>query len=128
VIKFFTGGGLTVFLYFWRMRWSLSRRPMSLTNPFEVGPVVHVIWVLGLIPMLSGVGHILAGLSIRREPIREIEFPEQQPLPYRSAIDATRYPTEMTASMPREPLPVLPTVRNILDRDPADKRAGLVTV
>jgi len=120
MIKFFSGGGLTVFLYFLANALVLKLPPDVIAKtPFEIGPVVHVIWLLGLIPMLSGVGHVLAGLSIRREPLSEIEFPRQQPLSIDPPIDATRYPTEMTAAMPREPpASVTDRTTNILDRDP----------
>jgi len=44
--------------------------------------VVRVIWLLGLVPMLSGLGHIVAGLSIRRSPAPALyETPlRQEPL------------------------------------------------
>ena len=88
--------------------------------PFEIDPVVHVIWLLGLIPMLSGLGHILAGLSIRPDPVRPVELSEPKPLRIDSPIDATRYPSEETVTMGREaPASVTERTTNILDRDPA---------
>jgi hypothetical protein len=35
--------------------------------PFEIGSALKMIWLLGLLPATSGVGHILAGLLIRPE-------------------------------------------------------------
>src|SRR5205807_9167565 len=96
MIKFFWGGGLTIFLYFLAHALVLKLPPDVIAKiPFEIDPVVHVIWLLGLIPMLSGLGHILAGLSIRPEPVRQIETPEQQPLRIDAPIDATPYPAEV---------------------------------
>ena len=37
--------------------------------PFEIDPVVKIIWLLGLLPATTGLGHIIAGLLIR--PQRE---------------------------------------------------------
>jgi hypothetical protein len=118
-IKFFWGGGLTIFLYFLAQALVLKLPPDVIARiPFEIDPVVHVIWLLGLIPMLSGVGHILAGLSIRPEPPRQFEPAEPQPLRIDAPIDATQY--SATVTVPREP-PASVTERttNILDREPA---------
>lgn len=124
-IKFFWGGGLTIFLYFLANALVL-KLPLDVIAriPFEINPVVHVIWLLGLIPMLSGVGHILAGLSIRPDPVREIEPADQTPLRIDPPIDATRYPAEATLAMPREaPASVTDRTTNILDRDPTRQAA-----
>jgi len=119
-IKFFWGGGLTIFLYFLAQALVLKLPPDVIARiPFEINPVVHVIWLLGLIPMLSGVGHILAGLSIRPEPVKQFELPEPPPLRIDSPIDATQYASPATMSMPREALAsVTERTTNILDRDP----------
>src|SRR6266852_1725840 len=80
-IKLFWGGGLSTFLYFLSHALVLKLPPDVVGRiPFEIGPVVRVLWLLGLIPMLSGVGHIIAGLTIRRVPAREIESADQSPL------------------------------------------------
>ena len=47
--------------------------------PFEIDSVVRIIWLFGLVPMLSGVGHILAGLMIRPRPHLELEQPVAPP-------------------------------------------------
>lgn len=120
-IKLFWGGGLTIFLYFLANSLVLKLPPDVIDRiPFEINPVIHVLWLAGLIPMLSGVGHILAGLSIRPEPVRQIELPEQKPLRIDPPIDATQYPAEVTVAMPREAPPsVTERTTNILDREPA---------
>src|SRR5258706_3217487 len=91
-IKFFWGGGLTIFLYFLANALVLKLPPDVIAKiPFEINPVVHVIWLLGLIPMLSGLGHLLAGLSIRPEAVRPFELSDSKPLRLDSPIDATHY-------------------------------------
>lgn len=120
-IKFFWGGGMTIFLYFLAQALVLKLPPDVIAKiPFEINPVVHVIWLLGLIPMLSGLGHILAGLSIRPEPARQVELSDPPPLRIDSPIDATQYPAAPALTMPREaPASVTERTTNILDREPA---------
>ena len=120
-IKLFWGGGLTVFLYFLANALVLKLPPDVVARiPFEIDPVVHVLWVLGLIPMLSGIGHIIAGLSIRREPVRQIEAAEPTPLRIDPQVDTPFYAAEVTVATPREaPASVTDRTTNILDRDPA---------
>ena len=120
-IKLFWGGGLTVFLYFLANALVLKLPPDVVARiPFEIDPVVHVLWLLGLIPMLSGVGHIIAGLSIRRESAKQIEAAEPTPLRIDPPVDASLYAAEVTIATPREaPASVTERTTNILDRDPA---------
>src|SRR5690349_8877421 len=66
LVSFCSGIGLSVFLYFLPMVLVLKLPPDVVAKiPFEIQPVVHMIWLLGLLPVTSGVGHILAGLLIR---------------------------------------------------------------
>jgi hypothetical protein len=120
-IKLFWGGGLTIFLYFLANALVLKLPPDVIAKiPFEINPIVHVLWVLGLIPMLSGVGHIIAGLSIRPDPTPPLELSEQQPLRIDPPAEAVSYPAEVTVATPREtPASVTERTTNILDRDPA---------
>ncbi|HYV12670.1 MAG TPA: zinc ribbon domain-containing protein [Pyrinomonadaceae bacterium] len=75
VVSFFSGVGLTVFLYYLSAVLVLKLPPHILEQiPFEVAPVVKIIWLLGLLPVTTGVGNIIAGLLIR--PKRE-EEPKQ---------------------------------------------------
>jgi len=119
-IKLFWGGGLTIFLYFLASALVLKLPPDVIAQiPFEVNPIVHVLWVLGLIPMLSGVGHIIAGLSIRPDPVPPLELAEQQPLRFDSPSEAAFHPAEVTIATPREaPVSVTERTTNILDREP----------
>jgi hypothetical protein len=119
-IKFFWGGGLTVFLYFLANALVLKLPPDVIGKiPFEIEPVVRVIWLLGLIPMLSGLGHIIAGLTVRPDPPRQIESPDQRPLRIDPPM-AAQAQSEVTKVSAREaPASVTERTTNILDRDPA---------
>lgn len=119
-IKFFWGGGLTIFLYYLAQALVL-KLPFEFVArvPFEIDPVVRVLWLIGLIPMLSGLGHIIAGLTIRPEPIREVQFPVQ-PLRIDHEHDpaSDSYQDEQTTVTSREtPDSVTDRTTNILHRD-----------
>src|ERR1044072_2278224 len=76
MVSFFSGIGLTVFLYYLSTVLVLKLPPHIIDQiPFAVDPVVRIIWLLGLLPVTSGVGHIIAGLLIR--PQRELPKPPQ---------------------------------------------------
>ena len=73
-ISLFSGIGLAIFLYFLTGALVLKLPPDFVAKvPFEIEPVVRILWLLGLMPALSGVGHIIAGLLIRPDPPRQIE-------------------------------------------------------
>ena len=75
MVSVFSGIGLTVFLYYLSAALVLKLPPHIIEQiPFVIDPVVRVIWLLGLLPVTSGVGNIIAGLLIR--PQRE-EQPKQ---------------------------------------------------
>ncbi len=79
-ISLFSGVGLMVFLYYLSAALVLKVPSDVLAQiPFELDPVVRVLWLVGLIPAMSGAGRILAGLLIR--PARSAEtdrtLPEQ---------------------------------------------------
>ena len=124
-IKLFWGGGLTIFLYFLASALVLKLPPDVIARiPFEIDPIVHVLWVLGLVPILSGVGHIVAGLSIRPDAGPPMELSEQQRLRIDPPSDAVSYPAEVTIASPRTtpreaPASVTERTTNILDREPA---------
>jgi hypothetical protein len=120
-VKLFWGGGLTAFLYFLAHALVL-KLPSDFVSriPFEVDPVVHMLWLIGLIPMLSGVGHIIAGLSIRPRPVKQIEFPDESPLRIDPpTTNALQYDPSLSVASAREaPASVTDRTTNILDRDP----------
>ena len=99
LIRLFWGGGLLIFLYFLSHALVLRLPPEQIAEiPFELDPVVRMGWLIGLIPMFSGVGHMIAALTIRtknRAPEEEVplvEFPEQSPL----RIEQPKYDEELT--------------------------------
>jgi hypothetical protein len=66
VVSMFSGVGLTVFLYYLSAALVLKLPPHIVDQiPFAIDPVVKIIWLLGLLPVTTGVGHIIAGLVIR---------------------------------------------------------------
>ena len=80
-VTMFSGIGLSTFLYFLGHNLVLKLPPEAIAQiPFELNSVIHVLWLVGLIPTLSGLGRIIAGFSIRSEPARQIEFPAESPL------------------------------------------------
>ncbi len=65
-ISLFSGIAITIFLYYLTGSLVLKLPPDWIAKtPFEIEPVVHVFWLIGLLPALSGLGHIVAGLLIR---------------------------------------------------------------
>jgi hypothetical protein len=104
VVSLFSGAGLATFLYFLSAALVLKLPPHIVDQvPFEIAPVVRVIWLLGLLPATAGLGHIIAGLLIRegREaqqqqidqvvpPPRELkDHPITHPIPISSVTDHT---------------------------------------
>jgi hypothetical protein len=84
IVSLCSGIGLSVFLYFLSAVLVLKLPPNIIAQiPFEIGPVVKVIWLLGLLPTTAGVGHILAGLLIRPEKpqipeLNEVVTPQRE--------------------------------------------------
>ena len=116
IVSMFSGVGLTIFLYYLTAALVLKLPPDVLSQiPFDVDPVVKVLWLIGLIPSLSGLGHIVAGLLIRP---RQYEAP---------AIDQPRnVPNEfpqraagVTLSMGTIPGSVTEGTTELLDDRPA---------
>lgn len=82
IVSMFSGAGLTIFLYYLSAALVLKLPPHIIADiPFEVEPVIRIIWSVGLIPSLHGLGNIVAGLLIRPEPVAlpgQIEFPAEK--------------------------------------------------
>jgi hypothetical protein len=73
-ISLFSGIAVMIFLYHFCGALVLKLPPELLVKiPFELDPVVRILWLIGLIPALSGAGHIMAGLFIKTEPVRGID-------------------------------------------------------
>jgi hypothetical protein len=75
-VSMFSGIGLALFLYYFSAAVVLKLPPEWISQiPFELGPMVHALWLIGLVPALSGFGHLVAGLLIRSTPTRMIDAP-----------------------------------------------------
>jgi hypothetical protein len=94
--ELFGGIGLMIFLYYFSAAIVLKVPPEQLAKiPFELEPVVRMIWLFGLVPALSGLGRLTAGLLIgtgRAEPAAlpgPPPPPPQQPQPPQFAAPRT---------------------------------------
>lgn len=112
LISLFSGVGLMIFLYFLSSALILKIPAQIVAQaPFEIEPVVRIIWLVGLIPTLTGVGRILAGLTIRPEPKPLVDFPAH-------SSETSTQSTETNELPPRyEPASVTERTTNILNRD-----------
>jgi len=111
LISLFSGVGLMIFLYYLSSALVLKLPENIVAQaPFEIGPVVHMIWLVGLIPTLTGIGRILAGLTIRPAPAPVVHLPAQP-------SELPEQPTETNELPPRyEPASVTERTTNLLDR------------
>lgn len=116
-ISLFSGVGLTIFLYYLTAALVLKLPPDVIAKiPFELDPVVHVLWLVGLIPAFSGLGRIIAGLSIRSVP-GQIGLPPHDESP---VVDEARIGVQdpdrvrLTPS-PQTPVSVTEHTTNILN-------------
>ena len=121
-IKFFSGIGLSIFLYFMAGALVGKLPPAVLDGvPINLDPFVQMAWLVGAIPVFSGLGHMIAGLLIRRknapveeatEPMREIESAQGSTL----RIEAPHFNDEVTqvAEQRMPPASVTDRTTNIL--------------
>jgi hypothetical protein len=119
LISLFSGLGLMIFLYYLSSVLVLKLPEHIIAEaPFEIDPVVRIIWLVGLIPTLTGVGRILAGLTIRPEPAAWVEFPAQSSDDLRddlrSEISDLKSTNELVPGY--EPASVTERTTNILNR------------
>jgi len=114
-VKLGSGAGFMLFLYFLSHAIVLKLDPDIINKvPFDIPSVVRVFWLIGLIPVLSGLGHLFAGLTIKPVPDKQIEFPADAPL----RLDPPATDPALTTSSARQPLSsVTERTTNILDRD-----------
>jgi hypothetical protein len=114
-VKLGSGAGFMLFLYFLSHAIVLRLDPDIISKvPFDIPSVVRVFWLIGLIPVLSGLGHLFAGLTIKPEPKQQIEFPAESPL----RLDPPATDPDLTTASARQPLTsVTERTTNILDRD-----------
>ena len=118
-VSLFSGIGLAIFLYNLTAVLVLKLPPDFVARvPFEIDPVVHILWLVGLMPALSGVGHLLAGLLVRPDPPPQIQAAKLQ-------IDSVSpvYSVPQTDSRERElnpravPVSVTERTTNLLEHE-----------
>ena len=114
IVSMFSGVGLMVFLYYLTGALVLKVPPEVLAKiPFELDPVVHVIWLVGLIPLLTGAGRVLAGLMIR--PGRYEQAPKFEPAGSFRELDEAKPGREWPQPLDR-PGSVTERTTNLLER------------
>lgn len=80
IVSIFSGAGLTVFLYFLTNATVLHLPPDIVGMiPVEVDRLVHVLWIIGLFPVLTGIGRLLAALTIRVNKVQPAAAPTAPP-------------------------------------------------
>jgi hypothetical protein len=103
IVSLFSGAGMTLFLYYLSAAPILKLPPQVIAQiPFELEPVIRVIWLLGLVPVLSGAGHIIAGLLIRPSrplSLEAVDVPPQQLETGPTPVTAPRSVTEGTTEL-----------------------------
>jgi uncharacterized Zn finger protein (UPF0148 family) len=118
-IKLGWGGGLSIFLYsiFHAIQLQLPGDVVAAV-PFAIDPVVRVLWTIGLIPMLSGFGHIIAGFTMRTKGAPQFNAVEDEPLKIDSTEPLRLDPELTVASVRQTPPSITDRTTNILDRAP----------
>jgi hypothetical protein len=97
VVSFFSGIGLLIFLYHFTAALVLKLPPEWVSQvPFEIEPVVRVLWWFGLIPILSGAGHIVAGLLIRPRAADTLQKLDNDPRNAQQLLNGSSNRTEWT--------------------------------
>jgi hypothetical protein len=80
ITSIFSGTGLTLFLYFLTGASDLHLPSDVVARiPFEVNQVLHIIWVIGLIPVFAGFGRLLAASFIKDDPPELQSEPDLEP-------------------------------------------------
>jgi hypothetical protein len=113
-ISFFSGIGIMIFLYYFAAALVLKLPPELVARlPFELPPMIHVLWLVGVIPTLTGIGRVLAGLYIGSVNAKEIKAPAEPKQPIASGPEQQRLPVSVTEH-----------TTNILDRDIPHRRTN----
>jgi hypothetical protein len=102
-VSMFSGIGLMVFLYYFSAAIVLKLPASWISQiPFELAPVIRIIWLAGLVPTLSGLGRILAGFAVRPTPARLTETPmptepliQPRPSPQGLPVSITEHTTNL---------------------------------
>jgi hypothetical protein len=118
-ISLFSGIGLMIFLYYFSAALVLKIPPEALAKlPFELEPVVKMIWLVGLMPALSGVGRIIAASMIKPAPPQKAVGEGEAPRPARQVEEDASRPAA-AASFPahkEQPMSVVEETTKTLDQ------------
>jgi hypothetical protein len=118
-VSFFSGIGLTIFLYYLSAVLVLRLPPDVIAKiPFELEPVIRVIWLLGLVPALSGIGRIVAGFMIRTTRQEQIAGASTTQISIDKSSDQLNSPEPVAAknsSSQRVPASVTENTTNLLE-------------
>ncbi|HKP83421.1 MAG TPA: hypothetical protein VJT69_15425 [Pyrinomonadaceae bacterium] len=107
VVSLFSGAGLTIFLYYLSAALVLKLPPHIVDQiPFEIDPVLKTIWLFGLLPAMTGVGHIIAGLLIRAQPEQQTQLDQ-----------VVSSPRELTDRPLTNPVSVTDHTTNLLEHE-----------
>lgn len=122
-ISFFGGIGFATFLYFLTSALVLKLPANFVAQvPFEIDPVVRVLWLIGLLPVMSGIGHLIAGLLVRPDPPYWSERPEPEPDLKKREVKDLDEVKERVASDHVRPVSVTERTTNLLEHDVRDNR------
>jgi hypothetical protein len=132
-ITMFSGIGLGGFLYIVGHSVVLNLSPDQISKiPFDLYSLLHVLWLIGLIPALAGFGRVIAGMTIRRDRSDEIRTADEQPLRIGKPAETNFVPpahfvapqaNEATVFATRQaPESVTDRTTNILDHQPQPRQ------
>jgi hypothetical protein len=119
-ISLFSGIGLAIFLYYLTGALVLKLPPDVIAKvPFEIEPVVRIIWLVGLMPALSGVGHLVAGLLVRPDPPERLEAakPQVEVRPPRDSREREPFDRPLPPSDRSVPASVTERTTNLLEHE-----------
>ena len=99
IVSLSAGSAIMIILYYLARVLVLKIPPDDLAKiPFELDPVVRMIWIVGLLPAMTGVGRIIAGLFLpRARQAIAVSKGEEVQLP---ASSATPFPAPLTSPLP----------------------------
>jgi hypothetical protein len=101
IVSLFSGTALMIILYYLSRVLVLKIAPEDLAKiPFELEPVVRMIWIVGLLPAMTGMGRIIAGLMLpRARQVIQIKEAEEPQLPTSSPVPLPT-PVPLTSPLP----------------------------
>jgi hypothetical protein len=86
LVSLFSGSALMIVLYYLARVMVLKIPAEDLAKiPFELEPVVRMLWIVGLLPAMTGMGRIIAGLLVRP---RRAELEHRQPVASEQPIES----------------------------------------